>query len=148
MFQPRPHGAIAVGPLQQNAHHRPDDVNSLRALCFPVPSFLSWRMSFAASASSQSRKRDDLGERCRRLRADDPIGLGETQFLGKWAHQAAADEIGGGQRRAGQRNALSIDRRIDHHAHAVEHRAMRKLGALDAGGLQPSGPVLPVIDDG
>ena len=52
MFQPRPHGAIAVGPLSANPHQHGGKVNSSHG----TPSFLSWRTSLAASATSQSRK--------------------------------------------------------------------------------------------
>src|SRR6185295_2764311 len=54
MFQPRPHGAIAVGPCHESTSMRTQSQLLERRL--PASTFLSWRTSLAASANSQSRK--------------------------------------------------------------------------------------------
>jgi len=57
MFQPKPHGAIAVDPLPASPYDFPEDVNCLATQLFGrgVPNFFNCRRSLAASASSQSR---------------------------------------------------------------------------------------------
>ena len=146
MFQPRPHGAIAVDPLGANPHQLGGNVNSSARDDVSSASFLSWRTSLAASATSQSRKVTIFGKGCRGLWTDDPIGLGQTQLLGKRAQQSPGDQIGCRQRGARERNALTVDSGIDGHAHAIEHGTMRELSAADPGRLQPFRPILSVID--
>ena len=73
-------------------------------------------------------ERHDLWEARGSLRANDPIGLGQPQFLGERAQQSPGDQIGCRQGRPRKRNALAVDRSIDRHAHPIKNGAMRELG--------------------
>ena len=88
-------GSECVGrnPPSQGRVRRTLRAEELRLERAGAPFFWSWRRSLAASASSQSRKVTIFGSARRRLRTDDPVGLGQRQRLGKRPHQSAIDEI-------------------------------------------------------
>lgn len=87
----------------------------------------------------------DFGKRRSRLRADDPIRLGNSQRNIDWPYKTTVDEISSRQRGAGERNALAVDGGIYQHARAVQDRTVSD-GIGQAGGLKPSRPGLPVIE--
>ena len=80
------------------------------------------------------------------LRTDDPIRVRRRHGGIKWAHETAADQVPCGKRGARERDALSIDRRIDRHACVIENRTARRVHALNAGKVEPLAPTLPLAD--
>ena len=87
----------------------------------------------------------DFGKRRRRLRTDDPVRVGQSQGHIDRLDQTAVDQIPRRKRGSGQHNTLAVDGGIDQHARTVQHRS-RNGGGGDAGGIEPSGPVLPVFE--
>src|SRR5262245_3151819 len=85
IFQPRPHGAIAVSPRRQ-MHISTEIKSTLR----PGHAELLESARVAGRLGEEPiPKGHDLWQRCRGLWADDPIGLGKTQLLGKRAQQSS-----------------------------------------------------------
>ena len=88
----------------------------------------------------------DLGQPCGRLWTHDPIGVGYRQCLPKRPYQPPANEVPGGERSPCERDTLAVHCRINGHAGLVEHRPARDVDVRDPCGIEPSAPILPVID--
>ena len=65
----------------------------------------------------------DFGKRRSRLRADDPVRLGNSRNI-DWPYKTTVDGIPSRQRSAGERNALAVDGGIYQHARAVQNRTV------------------------
>ena len=64
----------------------------------------------------------------------------------KGSYDTSIDEIPGCERAARERNALAVDGGIDQHAGAIHDRAVRQIGTVDAGRVEPPPPVLAPIE--
>jgi hypothetical protein len=80
------------------------------------------------------------------FRADDPVREGHRHCDVERTHEAAADQIPGRERGAGEGDTLAIDRCIDRHAGLIENGAAYGVDASDAGKVEPLAPALPIID--
>src|SRR5262249_18647 len=146
IFQPRPHGVIAVDPLcamhiTSGGMSTPRSYrNRSRTSLFELPDVV------CGLGEQPIPERHDLGKGRCRLRAYDPTGLGGAGALAEWAHEPPIDQVGGRQCRASQRDPLAVDGRIDDHARAIEDRPARRLVCFYACRLEPLRPILPVIE--
>src|SRR5260370_26970344 len=61
-------------------------------------------------------------------------------------HEWAADQTPGWERRASERHALAVDRRIDRHAGLIENGAAGGVDVANVGKVEPLAPPLPVVD--
>src|SRR5207245_4635427 len=57
-----------------------------------------------------------------------------------------AVQVPGGERRASERHALAVDRRIDRHAGLIENGAAGGVDVANVGNVEPLAPPLPVVD--
>ena len=87
----------------------------------------------------------DLGKGRRRLRAHDPVGLGQRQRDGEGPHQTPVNQVPGRQGRAGKGDPLTVNGGVDEHAGTVQHGPVHRAGVANAGRLKPPRPTLPVL---
>ena len=91
-------------------------------------------------------KQLDLGKVRRGLRADDPVSPGKPACILERPNEAPADEIPRRKRGASERYSLAVDRGIDNHAGAVQHRPLGRLCVRNAGNLEPPRPRLAIVE--
>jgi hypothetical protein len=147
MFQPRPHGVIAVDPLltMHTTTGGMSTARSHRNLWSRTP-VLELQGVVCSLGEQPIPEHHDIGKCRRHLRADAPIRLGQAELLAERTYEPPIDQIGGRRCRASQRDPLTVDGRIDHHARAIEHRSACRLVCFYAGGIEPLRPVPAVIE--